>query len=71
MSMIEIKEESIDENYIKLNWDLVENICMQKYNHLKRIAYRRLYNMQMAEDAVQDTMESICINVTKQNKMVN
>lgn len=57
--------------YIKLDWDLVEKIYIDKAKRLKRIAYKRVQNIEVAEDIVQNTMESICKIVNKNNRIYN
>ncbi len=57
--------------YTQLNWNLVEDIYLNKYTHLRKIAYRRVFDVEMAEDIVQDTMESICKSVYKESKIYN
>lgn len=55
----------MENNYIELDWDLVEKIYVDKAKILKRIAYKRVHNIEVAEDIVQNTMESICKIVNK------
>lgn len=57
--------------YIYMNWNLVERIFLDEQRNLKRIAYKRVYNIENAEDIVQNTMESICRSVYRQNKIYN
>ena len=61
----------MENNYIKLDWDLVEKIYIDKAKRLKRIAYKRVQNIEVAEDIVQNTMESICKIVNKNNRIYN
>lgn len=56
---------------IQLSRKVVEDIYLDKYRHLKRIAYRRLNNKEKAEDVVQDTMEAICKNIYKEIEIYN
>lgn len=51
----------MENNYIKLDWDLVEKIYIDKEKMLKNVAYKRVQNIEVAEDIVQNTMESILI----------
>lgn len=61
----------MENNYIELDWDLVEKIYVDKAKILKRIAYKRVHNIEVAEDIVQNTMESICKIVNKNNRIYN
>ncbi len=61
----------MENNYINLNWNLVEKIYSDKAKRLKRIAYRRINDIEIAEDIVQNTMESICKRVNKDNRIYN
>ena len=61
----------MENNYINLDWNLVERIYIDKAKRLKRIAYRRVNDVEIAEDIVQNTMESICKRVNKDNKIYN
>ena len=57
--------------YIYMDWNLVERIFIEEKRNLKRIAYKRVYNVENAEDIVQNTMETICTSVYKRNKIYN
>ncbi len=61
----------MEKNYINLDWNLVEKIYSDKVKRLKRIAYKRVNDIEVAEDIVQNTMESICKRVNKDNKIYN
>ncbi len=61
----------MENNYINLDWDLVEKIYIDKSKRLKKIAYKRVNDIEVAEDIVQNTMESICKRVNKDNKIYN
>ena len=61
----------MENNYIELDWDLVEKIYVDKAKMLKKIAYKRVHNIEVAEDIVQNTMESICKIVNKNNRIYN
>lgn len=58
-------------NEIYLDWNLVERIFVDEQRNLKRVAYKRVCNIENAEDIVQNTMESICRSVYKRNKIYN
>ncbi len=60
----------MEKNYINLDWNLVEKIYSDKVKRLKRIAYKRVNDIEVAEDIVQNTMESICKRVNKDKKIV-
>lgn len=68
---LKTEQKAKDNNSIKLDWNLVEDIYLNQYKHLKKVAYRRLDSKEKAEDAVQDTMEVICKNVNKENNIYN
>lgn len=61
----------MENKYIDLDWDLVEKIYIDKEKRLKRIAYKRVNDIEIAEDIVQNTMESICKRVNKNNRIYN
>ncbi len=61
----------MENNYINLDWDLVEKIYIDKSKRLKKIAYKRVNDIEVTEDIVQNTMESICKRVNKDNKIYN
>lgn len=61
----------MENNYINLDWDLVEKIYIDKAKRLKKIVYKRVNDIEVAEDIVQNTMESICKRVNKDNKIYN
>lgn len=61
----------MENKYINLDWDLVEKIYIDKEKRLKRIAYKRVNDIEIAEDIVQNTMESICKRVNKNYRLVS
>ena len=61
----------MENNYINLDWNLVEEIYNDKAKRLKRIAYRRVNDIEIAEDILQNTMETICKKVDKDNRIYN
>ena len=51
----------MENNYINLDWNLVEKIYIDKSKRLKKIAYKRVNDIEVAEDIVQNTMESMVL----------
>ena len=63
--------DNVEYNYINLDWELVEKIYIDKAKRLKKIAYKRVNDIEIAEDIVQNTMEYICKRVNKDNRIYN